>query len=86
MKHLRARSFFLLVCCGLTVRPAASEQSEAARLVQHDYTDSTAVISIDGLQDSLRILQITDTHISILDSSERKFWRYSRRMDQAFIT
>lgn len=86
MKHLRARSFFLLVCCGLTVRPAASEQSEAARLVQHDYTDSTAFISIDGLQDSLRILQITDTHISILDSSERKFWRYSRRMDQAFIT
>lgn len=86
MKRSRALFFFLSVCCGLTARPAAPEQSTAVRLVHHDYTDSTAVISIEGLQDSLRILQITDAHITVLDSSERKLWPYSRRMDQAFIT
>ncbi|HPN34881.1 MAG TPA: FG-GAP-like repeat-containing protein [bacterium] len=86
MKQSRVLFLCLCVCCGLTARPAAPEQPTAARLVHHDYTDSTALICIEGLQDTLRILQITDTHISVVDSSERKFWRYSRRMDQAFIT
>jgi len=86
MKRSRVLFFFLSVCCGLTVRQAAPEESTTARLVHHDYTDSTAVIHIAGLSDTLRILQITDAHISVLDSSERKFWPYSRRMDQAFIT
>ncbi len=83
MKRFHVLSIFFLIWCA---RPAAPEPSTAARLVHHDYTDSTAVIGIEGLQDTLRILQITDAHISVLDSSERKFWQYSRRMDQAFIT
>ncbi len=86
MNRLRVLFVCLSVCCSLTAQPAVPEQSTAARVVYHDYTDSTAVISIEGLPDSLRILQITDAHISVLDSSERKFRQYSRRMDQAFIT
>jgi len=80
---------WMITCCGmftLVNDPALAEEKKNFLVVRHQYTDSTTAIAIAGLQDSLLILQITDAHISVPDSSERFFHQYSRRMDQAFVS
>ncbi len=68
-----------------TLTPCRANEAPVLRCV-HQSTDSTADLTINGLKQPLRILQITDVHISVIDSSEKKYHAFSRRMDNAFIT
>jgi DNA repair exonuclease SbcCD nuclease subunit len=47
--------------------------------------DLSAIIKIPGLNDSLKIMQITDAHISIDDKSESGFMKYADRMHKAYM-
>jgi DNA repair exonuclease SbcCD nuclease subunit len=46
--------------------------------------DLTGLITIPGYADSLRIMQITDAHLSIPDSSEIHLMEYGARMHKAY--
>ena len=45
----------------------------------------SATIKIPDYNDSLKILQITDTHISIADEKEADMMKYGERMHQAYL-
>jgi predicted MPP superfamily phosphohydrolase len=45
----------------------------------------TATIKIADLADTLKIMQITDSHISIADESESEFMKYAERMHKAYM-
>ena len=44
-----------------------------------------ATIKIPGLADTLKIMQITDSHISIADESESDLMKYGERMHKAYM-
>lgn len=47
---------------------------------------SEDLISVKGLQETFKILQITDSHVSIISTDEEAYHRFSSRMDRAFET
>jgi predicted MPP superfamily phosphohydrolase len=77
--------FVVLVSILLLGETRAKAGENGTVRCRHQFTDSTATITLAGLKQPIIILQITDTHISILDSSEQEFHSYSGRMDRAFV-
>jgi predicted MPP superfamily phosphohydrolase len=65
---------------------SCSSQDENRKVI-HFITDPrelTATIKIPDFNDSLKIMQITDTHISIEDEKESDFMIYAERMHKAY--
>jgi len=60
------------------------ELKTIAESPEHRWTESSARIEIAGLDQSLRILHLTDTHITCSSAADEPFWKYSERMDDAF--
>jgi predicted MPP superfamily phosphohydrolase len=52
--------------------------------VQHTWTDSTATLEIQGLQSTLKVLHLTDTHVTCSNETDLPFRKYSARMDEAY--
>lgn len=52
----------------------------------HTFSDYEALIEISGLKNSLTVLHISDSHISVLDEKEKEFHQYSKRMDDGYKT
>ena len=82
------KKYFLYVL-GLAVLIIAISCSSKVdgRKVIHFISDPrelTAIIKIPDLNDSLKIMQITDAHISIEDDKESDFMVYSERMHKAY--
>jgi predicted MPP superfamily phosphohydrolase len=50
-----------------------------------DPGELSAIIKIPELKDSLKIMQITDSHISIADEKESDFMKYGERMHKAYM-
>jgi len=51
---------------------------------ESETSENTITIKVPGLSEQIQILHLTDTHISILDESEKEFHQYSKRMDEAY--
>ena len=51
---------------------------------KHTFTDFDATISISNLKEPVKILHITDSHISIVDNAEKEYHEYAGRMDKAY--
>lgn len=49
------------------------------------YTELETAMYVDGLEEDFTIVHITDSHISIIDESEARYHKYSRRMDIAYL-
>jgi 3',5'-cyclic AMP phosphodiesterase CpdA len=54
--------------------------------VNHSWTDSKATLGIAGYGDKLKVLHLSDTHITCSDESDIPFQQYSKRMDSAYAT
>lgn len=54
-------------------------------VVQHDFDDYSATVQAEGITAPLTVMQIADSHISVIDSSESDFYKFSARMDKAYI-
>ena len=52
--------------------------------VQHSWTDATARIEIQRLQHKLKVLHLSDTHVTCSDETDLPFKQYSARMDRAY--
>ena len=51
----------------------------------HSWTDDTATIGVDGIERPLRVLHVTDSHISVPDEEvDQPYVRYGARMDGLF--
>jgi len=50
----------------------------------HHITPHRTAVHIEGLGKSCRVLQISDSHISILNEQEKEFDQYGQRMHNAF--
>ena len=53
--------------------------------VEHRWTESSAAIKIHGLDQDVRMLHLTDTHITCSAPADKPFRKYSARMDDAFV-
>ncbi len=53
---------------------------------RHTYSDYEATVAVKGLKKTIRILHISDSHISIPDEAEKEFLPFSTRMDKAYVT
>lgn len=67
--------FFMAACSGIPDRIA----------VTHEFGDYHAFIKADGITAPLTVMQITDAHISVIDSTESAYYTFSARMDKAYI-
>ena len=54
--------------------------------VSHDWGDSEAVVRVEGLRGKLKILHLSDSHITCSNESDIPFQQYSKRMDDAYKT
>lgn len=74
----------LIVICLLSCSP----QSNTKKAVHFLSTrgEITSTITIPDFKDSLKIMQITDVHISIADSNEADMMKYGERMHKAYST
>jgi len=52
--------------------------------VTHRWTDDDASIEIADFEGSLRVLHLSDTHVTCSGDEDRKYREYSARMDEAF--
>ena len=82
------KKYFLNVI-GLTVlilTISCSSQDDGRKVVHFisNPWELTATITIPDLNDSLKIMQITDTHISIEDEKESDLMIYAERMHKAY--
>jgi calcineurin-like phosphoesterase family protein len=73
-----------LGCARNSNSPLSSEELATPFMVQPSWTETT--IRIQGLKKPLTVLQITDSHISVLDDSEKAFHKYAARMDNAYLS
>lgn len=73
-----------LLLCMCFLMAACSGTSDRIR-VTHDFGDYHAMIKTTGITAPLRVMQIADSHISVIDSSESNFYEFSARMDKAYI-
>lgn len=53
--------------------------------VSHQFGDFHATIKATGITKGFTVMQITDAHISVIDSTESAFYEFSERMDRAYI-
>jgi predicted MPP superfamily phosphohydrolase len=88
----------LAQCTGLLLAPPLAWSSPAANAkhvnaclldagkytVQHQWTDSTARIEVQGLRQGLKVLHLSDTHVTCSDDTDLPFKQYSARMDRAY--
>jgi len=80
---------YFLYDLGLTVLilTISCSSKDDGRKVTHFISDPweiTAAIKIPDYNDSLKIMQITDSHISIEDEKESEFMKYAERMHKAY--
>ena len=52
----------------------------------HSYSDYEATVKIVGLEKTIRVLHIADSHLSVPDESEKEYHQYSSRMDNAYTS
>lgn len=78
IKILNKTGAFLLICAAISC--SRTEGSKTA----HSYSDYGATVKIQGLEKTIRVLHIADSHISVLDESEKEYHPYSSRMDNAY--
>lgn len=89
---MKRRKFLSAVALGtagsLALPPAgASEGRSRTRLrAVHSGNELKTSILIEGLAAPVKVLQVTDTHISCDDASDRAYDAYSTRMRQAFVS
>lgn len=67
-----------VACC-----TSQKEDLKVSHLVT-DQRELTGIITIPGYNDSLKIMQITDAHISIADSNESDLMKFGERMHKAY--
>lgn len=68
-------SLFLLISCWNAVRMEVS----------HQFGDFHATIKATGITKGFTVMQISDSHISVIDSAESAYYKFSARMDKAYI-
>jgi len=66
------------VCC-----TSQNEDKKVSHFV-NDQRGLTGIITIPDYNDSLKIMQITDAHISIADANEPDLMKYGERMQKAY--
>lgn len=66
-------------CCNSTI-----QEQQVVHYVSNN-TDQVATISIPGYHDSIRIMQITDSHIDIPNEQEADLAAYGERMHTAYM-
>ncbi|MCB0283091.1 MAG: metallophosphoesterase [Calditrichaeota bacterium] len=76
------KSAFILSLILLVLSSCAVFQKSAEK--QSDLKDSSVDISVKGLEHNFTVLHLTDTHISVYDSSEAEYHSFARRMDRAY--
>ncbi|MBN2376176.1 MAG: metallophosphoesterase [Sedimentisphaerales bacterium] len=52
--------------------------------VSHSWSDSEAVVRIEGWKGDLKVLHLSDSHITCSNESDIPFQQYSKRMDDAY--
>lgn len=73
----------ILICLGIFV--ASCNITPDRIRVTHDFDDYSATVQAEGITAPFTIMQITDSHISVIDSAESAFYKFSARMDKAYI-
>jgi 3',5'-cyclic AMP phosphodiesterase CpdA len=74
-----------LVFIAITVSCATQGKNQKVIHFISNPWELSATIKIPDFKDSLRIMQITDSHISIVDESESDFAKYRERMHKAYM-
>lgn len=91
MSSLNRRSFLTKTAAGagsaigITMLPAFSPSRKQAWQCIHNTNAMQTLISMQGIEKPLTILQIADTHISCDNDSDREYEQYSARMNKAFL-
>jgi len=80
---LRIQGFILIV---LIAGCSSGKNDFTVSHFVNNQRDLTGIITIGGWSDSLKIMQITDAHLSIADSSEADLLKYGQRMQKAYST
>ena len=82
INYLNAAGVLLLLCA------ISCNSKDAGKNVTHTVNspyELSATIRIPDLHDSLKIMQITDSHISIADEKESDLMKYGDRMHKAYM-
>ena len=77
---LGMKYFFIIAFCSLLLNCGRSDKV----IVTHSFDDYQATIEINNITRDFTVMQITDLHLSVIDSSELFFFTYSARMDKAY--
>ena len=75
-----------LICLATFFAPplVQGESPEKAVAANHRWDDDSATIRVRGLKNSIVVLHLSDSHISVRDKKEESYWQYSARMDDAY--
>jgi len=78
---------FLRTLAGILLAVSCTNVNTGQKVIHYigNPTDQISSISIPGYNDSIRILQITDTHIDIPNEQEADLARYGERMHTAYM-
>ena len=79
--HLHIDLFLFSVAILISIAGCTKHNSIQTR---HSYSDYKATVEIKGLSEPLKVLHISDSHISVLNDSEKRYHPYGARMDAAF--
>lgn len=84
---MERRHFFTTMAKGVatTLLVAGCHSPEKVSQAQHAASDFRTRIFVPGLKTKLRVLHVTDTHLSVFDEQEKEFHSFGARMDQAFL-
>jgi predicted MPP superfamily phosphohydrolase len=84
MKKFYLNTFKLVILLTVISLTAVNGQKNVVHYIS-DQGELKTTIRIPDLADTLKIMQITDSHISITDDSEAEYLKYGERMHKAYM-
>lgn len=84
MKKFHMRTFKLIILLTVISLTTVNGQKNVVHYIS-DQGELKTTIKIPNLSDTLKIMQITDSHISIADESEAEYMKYGERMHKAYM-